>query len=181
MADGTPLELFKYRSLSGFLVCRCGGPVAWKGIRQDQTALSSCEAEIVATNECTMSLEGIKHQAADMGFPDASETTNIFNDNQGCVDWSAAVTTKGIKHLNLKENRVRESQSARCTMVRHIPGKINPSDIFTKEIRDGPHFRALRDTFMVSLNNFNTHGHAVPSHVKEFRVPPHYVTADAPS
>ena len=175
--NGTALELFKYRSLSGFLVCRCGGPIAWKSVRQEQTSLSSCEAEIIATNECTMALEGLKHQATDMGLVDAKDTTDIFNDNQGCVDWSAAFTTKGIKHLNLRENRVRESQQAGCTRVKHIAGKLNPSDIFTKEIKDAAHFRNLRDTFMVSLNNFNAHGHAVPSHVKEFRVPPHYVAA----
>ena len=28
--DGTPLELLKLRSLSGFLICRSGGPIAWK-------------------------------------------------------------------------------------------------------------------------------------------------------
>ena len=44
--DGTPLECFKYRSLSGFLMCRSGGPIAWKSIRQNQTDLSSCEEEI---------------------------------------------------------------------------------------------------------------------------------------
>ena len=38
----TPLELFKFRSLSGFIICRSGGPIAWKSIRQNQTALSSC-------------------------------------------------------------------------------------------------------------------------------------------
>ena len=173
--DGVPLELFKYRSLSGFLICRSGGPVAWKSVRQEQTALSSCEAEIVATNECTMNLEGVKHQAAEMGFPDASVTTNIYNDNQGCVDWSAAVTTKGIKHMNLKENRVRESQASGLTCVKHIPGKVNPSDIFTKEMKDAAHFRECRDTFMVSLNNFIEHGHVVPSQDSEFRLPPHYV------
>ena len=171
-----PLELFKYRSLSGFLVCRSGGPVAWKSVRQEQTALSSCEAEIVATNECTMNLEGIKHQAADeMGFPDASVTTNIYNDNQGYVDWSAAVTTKGIKHMNLKKNRVRESQARGLASVKHIPGKVNPSDIFTKEMKDAAHFRECRDTFMVSLNNFIEHGHVNPSQDEEFRLQPHYV------
>ena len=36
--DGTPLELFKSRYLSGFLICRFGGPIAWKSIRQNQTA-----------------------------------------------------------------------------------------------------------------------------------------------
>ena len=50
--DGTLLELFKFRSHSGFLICRSGGPIAWKSIRQNHTALSSCEADIMATNEC---------------------------------------------------------------------------------------------------------------------------------
>ena len=31
---GTPLELFKLRSLSGFLVCRSGHPIAWKFISE---------------------------------------------------------------------------------------------------------------------------------------------------
>ena len=48
--DGTPLELFRFRALSGFLICLSGGPISWKSIRQNQTALSSCEAEIMATN-----------------------------------------------------------------------------------------------------------------------------------
>ena len=42
--DGTPLEFFKLRSLSGFIICRSGGPIKWKPIRQNQTELSSCEA-----------------------------------------------------------------------------------------------------------------------------------------
>ena len=28
--DGTPLESFKFCSLSDFLICRSGGPIAWK-------------------------------------------------------------------------------------------------------------------------------------------------------
>ena len=48
--DGTPLELFRFHSLSGFLICHSGGPIACKSIHQNQTALSSCEAEIMATN-----------------------------------------------------------------------------------------------------------------------------------
>ena len=42
--DVTPLKLFKFCSLSGFLICRSGGPITWKSIRQNQTALISCEA-----------------------------------------------------------------------------------------------------------------------------------------
>ena len=54
--DGNPLELFKLKSLSGFLICRSGGPIAWESICQNKTALSSCEAEIISTNKCTTEL-----------------------------------------------------------------------------------------------------------------------------
>ena len=48
--EDTPLEVFKFCSLSDFLTCRSDGPIAWKSIRQNQTALSSCKADIIATN-----------------------------------------------------------------------------------------------------------------------------------
>ncbi|KAL7516128.1 hypothetical protein ACHAWF_000027, partial [Thalassiosira exigua] len=145
--DGTPVKLFKFRSLFGFLICRCGGPIAWRSVRQDQTALSSCEAEIVATNECIVSLLSIRHRMADLGLPDVADTTSVFNDNRGVVDWSKNVTNKGVKHFNLKENKVREVHASGDAAVTHIPGEINSSDIFTKEMKDAAHFRRLRDSF----------------------------------
>lgn len=163
--DGTPIELFKLRSLSGFIICRSGGPIAWKSIRQAQTALSSCEAEVVATNECTTELLSIRNRCQDLSLPDITLPTTIYNDNQACVDWSSTVTTKGIKHVNLRENRVREAQVAGQIHVKHIPGIINSADIFTKELKDMAHFRRLRDSFMVSKSNFNQFHHTVPTHM----------------
>ncbi len=32
--------------------------------------------------------------------------------------------------------------------VEHVAGKINPADIFTKEMGNGAHFHRLRDSFM---------------------------------
>jgi hypothetical protein len=37
--------------------------------------------------------------------------------------------------------------------VVHVAGKFNPTDIFTKEMKDGPHFRRLRDSFMICLSD----------------------------
>ena len=48
--EGTPQELFKFRSISGFLICRSSSPISCKSIRQNQTALNSCKSEIMATN-----------------------------------------------------------------------------------------------------------------------------------
>jgi hypothetical protein len=162
--DGTPLELFKFRSISGFVICRSGGPISWKSIRQNRTSLSSCEAEIIATSECMTELEHIRHRASDLGIPDVQDTIPVYNDNAACVQWSASVTNKGTKHMNLKENYVREAHQLGLAEVRHIPGIINASDLFTKELRDAAHFRRCRDTMMVSRINFEKYGHVIPAH-----------------
>ncbi len=133
--EGTPIELFKFRSLSGYVICHSGGPVAWRAIRQDRTAQSSCEAEIYATNECVKDTLALKHIAADLHMPDGSQCTRVYNDNEACVAWSASVTNKGTKHFNLRENYVREAHQFQEVNVLHIPGQINPSDLFTKKLK----------------------------------------------
>ena len=105
---------------------------------------------------------------------DAQLTTPVYNDNQACVQWSHSLTKKGVKHINLKENMVREAHQAKHVDVAHIPGVINSSDIFTKEIKDAAHFRRLRDSMMVSLANFQKHGHNVPEHWSDKTNLPYY-------
>ena len=53
-----------------------------------------------------------------------------------------------MKRVNLQESAVRESKVLKVLTVHHIAGKINPADLLTKELRDGAHFRRLRDSFM---------------------------------
>lgn len=172
--DGTPLELFKFRSISGYVISRSGGPISWKSIRQNRTSLSSCEAEIVATNECITELDHIRHRAVDLDMSDANSKITVYNDNDACVQWSSSVTNKGTKHMNLKENYVREAHQLGLADVRHIPGVINASDLFTKELRDAAHFRRCRDSMMVSRINFEKYGHVMPSHRQDKADLPYY-------
>jgi hypothetical protein len=60
------------------------------------------------------------------------------------------------------------------SQVKHIPGIINPSKLFTKEIKDDAHFRRLRDLFMVSKSNFMKFGHSVPPHLTSKSLLPYY-------
>ena len=60
---------------------------------------------------------------------------------------------------------VREFHQSKDVGIEHIPGIINPSDIFTKEIKDNTHFRNLRDSMMVSLQAFLKYNHNVPTHI----------------
>ena len=62
--------IFKFRSMSGGIVFRNGGPVGWLAERQEHTSLSSCEAEIRATNEgakLTIALRNLADGFADCG------------------------------------------------------------------------------------------------------------------
>ena len=91
--EGVYLPLFKFRSMSGAIIFRSGGPIAWKSVRQEKTSLSSCEAEIRATNEAsklTVAIRNVASGMADLGYPitDASSPTDLFNDNEACVKWS---------------------------------------------------------------------------------------------
>ena len=60
---------------------------------------------------------------------------------------------------------VRECHQSKDVDVNHIPGIINPSEIFTKEMKDNTHFRNLRDSMMVSLQAFLKYSHNVPTHI----------------
>ena len=129
----------------------------------------------MATNECVKDLDSLKLRAQDIGLVPADVCVPVFNDNQAAVDWAASVTTKGIKHLNLRENQVRERHHAGQVSVTHIPGVINPSDIFTKEMKDSAHFRRLRDSIMVAKGALSRFQRPIPSElVRSEKILPYY-------
>ncbi len=145
VADGTLLPLFKFCSMNGGIVFKNGGPLSWIGNRQDQTALSSCEAEICATSATSKKVVDFWHlckSLSDSGvtLTDIESPTVLYNDNDACVWWSHNMASKAAWHIQLCENSIREWVQDKTIAVRHIAGKINPVDIFTKEMRDGTHF-----------------------------------------
>ena len=157
--EGVQLPLFKFRSMSGAIVMRSGGPIAWKGDRQERTALSSCEAEIRATNmgaRLTVNTRNMISSLADLGYPidDTSIPTPLYNDNKACVKWCHNMTTKGNRHIENRENSTREWVADGTITVTHVAGKCNVSDIFTKEMRDAANFRRLRDSFMCRASDY---------------------------
>jgi len=148
-SSGTALPLFVSRSISAFYI-DLFGPLHWISRRQKVTAASSAEAEIYATDECIKFLLELDQI---MEFLDVKHlfkpTTNIiYNDNRACVQWSKKATTKGLRYIQMCENRVRENVANNFVTIHHVDGKLNIVDIFTKEMRDTAHFVELRDLFM---------------------------------
>ena len=121
------------------------GPLHWISKHQSVTAGSSAKAEIYATDERVkfllelvqiLDFLGVKH----IFMPSVNV---IYNDNQACVNWSKACTTKGLHHIQMRENRVWENALTNFVSIHHIDGKHNFADIFTKEMKDTGHFVEL--------------------------------------
>jgi hypothetical protein len=145
------LPLFASRSMSAFYVDLLG-PLHWLSKRQSVTTGSSAEAEIYATDECVKFLLELSQIMDFLGIRDLfmPPTNILYNNNQACVNWSKRTTTKGLRHIQMKENRVRENILNKFVCICHIDGKINLADLFTKEIKDVSHFVELRDLMMCS-------------------------------
>ena len=147
-----PLDLFKTRSLSGFIIWG-HGPIHWVSKRQTITARSSAEAEIYATDECTKFLIHLYNILTDLNLAQEimPNPTTIYNDNTACVAWSHSMSTKGLRHIQIRENAVRERVQAGYIEVKHIGGDLNTSDLFTKEDKDVQHYLTMVHHIMESV------------------------------
>jgi hypothetical protein len=148
-SSGHDLPLFVSRSMSAYYIDLLG-PLYWMSKRQKVTAASSAEAEIYATDECVKFLLELKQLLDFLGVRSLfmPPTNIIYNDNNACVQWSKSMTSKGLRHIQMRENRIRENIATKFICINHIGGKINLADVFTKEMKDTLHFVEIRDLFM---------------------------------
>jgi hypothetical protein len=142
------LPLFKFQSMSGAIIFRLGSPITWKTDHQDCTSLSLCEAKIRATNmgsRLIINVQNMIFHLASLGYPinDATMVTPLYNDNKACVKWGHNLTTKGDRHIKHCKNATCKWVVDGSITVTHVIGKCNPSNTFTKEMRNGAHFQHL--------------------------------------
>jgi hypothetical protein len=64
------------------------------------------------------------------------------------------MTSKATCHIKLHEHSIYKWVQNKTLKVIHVAGKLNPADIFSKEMKDGAHFHCLRDLFMICLSDF---------------------------
>jgi hypothetical protein len=145
VANGTLLPLFKFCSMNSGIVFKNGGPIGWLGEQQERTSLSSCKAEICATNATSKKIVVFRNLCRSVSKSSHSlsgikSPTILFNDNDACVRWSHNMTSKAACHIELQENSIRKWVQDKTLDVLHVAGILNPADIFTKEMHNGTHF-----------------------------------------
>ena len=95
------------RSICGHIIFMCGGPVLWKSHKERRNSRSSAESEVKTTDECTKSVQWLRNVLDDLNLLPSGPTT-IYNDNMAAVQWSNSTSTKGMRHVNIRENAVRK-------------------------------------------------------------------------
>jgi hypothetical protein len=90
------------RSLYGHVTYRSGGPISWIVFCESRTSRSSCEAEIKSADEATCVTQHLRHVLSDLDMHDTNTPTPVFNDNQGCIDWSKSSSIKNLRHFNIR-------------------------------------------------------------------------------
>jgi hypothetical protein len=159
VTEGTLLPLFKFQSMNGGIIFKNSGPIGWLGEHQVCTSLSSCEAEIWVTSAKLKKVVNFRNLSCSVSknghtIDSLSSPTVLYNNNDACVKWSHNMTSKAACHIELCENSIREWVQDKTLNDVHVAGKINPADIFTKEMKDGAHFCRLRDSFMICPSDF---------------------------
>ena len=139
IADGTVLPLFKFCSMTGGIIFCNGGHISWIGDHLDRTSLSSCEAEIRATNSNlnkVVDFCNLCRSMAESGhtLADITSLAVIYNNNNACVKWSHNMTSKAARHIEFQENSVCEWIQDNTPNVLHVSGKTNTADIFIQEM-----------------------------------------------
>ena len=76
------------------------------------------------------------------------DTTTIYNDNMACIHWARNKTSKNTRHMQIRENAIRESVQNKKVQLVHIDGKTNLADLFTKEDKDIAHFITIRNQIL---------------------------------
>jgi hypothetical protein len=122
------------KSVSGYIIFFADGPISWSSKQQGTVALSSCEAEYLATTHAAKQILWLRSLASELKI-NQMDPTSLFCDNQGTVACThdPQAHTK-MKHIDLREHFIRDCVNNRHIEVIHIPGIENSADLLTKPL-----------------------------------------------
>jgi len=126
----------KDRSISGFCykLSENSALVSWKSKKQNTVALSSCEAEYIATSFAVQEAIFLQQLLRDMTGLD-KVPVHLKIDNQGAIELSKnPVHRQRSKHIDIKYHHVREHVQNGNVVLHYVPSADNIADMFTKPV-----------------------------------------------
>ncbi|KAM0017627.1 putative RNA-directed DNA polymerase [Helianthus debilis subsp. tardiflorus] len=156
-ARGSPVQLVGYtdsdwassiddrKSVSANVFTLGSGVVTWSCKKQSTVALSSTEAEYVASSAATTQAIWLRRVLSDLGISQESPT-NVFCDNLSAINLSRNPVMHGrSKHIEIKHHYVRDMVSQQQISLEYCGTNMQLADVLTKALAREKfiHFRRL--------------------------------------
>ena len=120
------------KSISGYGMKLCNGPIIWYSKRQSTTAQSTAEAEYISANMCARTLVWLRQLLSCLGFPPTGPTT-IYEDNQSCIAIAKnPQINEKTAHIQVKYHYIREKMDDDSIKLVYCKTDEQIADMFTK-------------------------------------------------
>ena len=122
------------RSVSGYAFSLGRGTINWSSKRQPTTALSSTEAEYMASTHATKEAIWLRSLLKDFGFEQVGATI-INTDSQGSLALAKNPTHHSrTKHIDIQHHFVREQIELQTIELQYCPTEEMTADVLTKPL-----------------------------------------------
>jgi hypothetical protein len=123
------------RSTTGYLFKIFEGVVSWRSRRQPTVALSTTEAECMASADAARQAIWLQQLLEDLQLGLGKDPFPIYNHNTDTVALSKnPVYHERSKHIGLQHHYLRERVEDGTISLLHIPSVNNIADLFTKPL-----------------------------------------------
>lgn len=150
-ADASHLVYDDCKGQSGILIYIGDSIIDSTSKRQNITAQSSTEAELISLSSAVNSVLWTKHLLEELGFP--QKECIIYQDNQSCIQMGqTGKLTNRTKHLGMRYFNVYDNIKLKNIALEYKPSEQMKADFLTKTL--GPSsFTIARDSVMVNIEN----------------------------
>jgi hypothetical protein len=138
-------DLDTRRSTTGYVYLCSGGAISWKSRRQPTVALSSTEAEYMATSEASKEAIWLRRLYNEITNTESfSNPQQIYVDNNGAIEWTRNPKDHDrAKHIDIRYHFVRDAIEDKLVELQRVDSKGNTADLLTKALSHELHTRHM--------------------------------------
>ena len=116
------------------MVCIGGGAVQWGSRLQPHVSLSSTESEYTIASKVGCEVMWMRHFFEEIGYDMSRPSPLLLNSRSAIQVAKHPEHQSTMKHVHRAYHWIRDHIDKKLICVSHIPGDLNPADIFTKPL-----------------------------------------------
>lgn len=137
-------DLNDRRSITGYVFTLAGGAISWQSKKQPTVALSSVEAEYMASTQATKEALWWRTFLKELGVS-SNSPTQLFSDSQGSIALAKNPEYHSrTKHIDIQHHFVREHVENRNVHFDFIGTESMVADVLTKPLPRDSHNKFVR-------------------------------------